>query len=78
MIRLHDLRHTAASLLATKATPKQVQEFLGHEDISTTMDIYVHLLDDERKETSKLMNSILENAEVCSGICSGSEDESVA
>ena len=36
VIRFHDLRHTAASLLAPHVTPKQLQEFLGHEDISTT------------------------------------------
>lgn len=38
-IRVHDLRHTAATLLASQATLKQVQEFLGHEDIATTGNI---------------------------------------
>lgn len=69
-IRLHDLRHTAATLLATKASPKQVQEFLGHEDIATTMNIYTHLLDSEKRATSNLMNTILETAAVCSEKCS--------
>lgn len=58
-IRLHDLRHTAASLLATKAKPKQVQGFLGHEDISTTMGLYAHLLDRDRQETSTIMREVL-------------------
>ncbi len=70
-IRLHDLRHTAATILATVASPKQVQEFLGHEDISTTMNVYTHLLDKERIETSKLLDSILKTSVFCSGNCSG-------
>ena len=69
-IRLHDLRHTAATLLATRATPKQVQNFLGHEDISTTMNTYTHLLDKERRATSGIMDGILKNSVFCSEKCS--------
>lgn len=58
-IRFHDLRHTAASLLAPHVTPKQLQEFLGHEDISTTLEIYTHVNDEQRKETSNAMNQII-------------------
>lgn len=72
-IRVHDLRHTAASLLATQATPKQIQDFLGHEDISTTMNIYTHLQDEDRKATSGIMDSILKNSVFCSEKCSESE-----
>lgn len=71
VIRLHDLRHTAATILATVASPKQVQEFLGHEDISTTMNIYTHLLDKERVETSNLLDGVLKTSVFCSGKCSG-------
>jgi integrase len=43
-IRLHDLRHTAASLhLARGENPKVVQEMLGHSTIAVTMDIYSHV-----------------------------------
>lgn len=65
IIRLHDLRHTAASLLATQATPKQIQGFLGHADIATTMETYTHLLDADRKSTSAIMDSILKKADIC-------------
>ena len=73
-IRVHDLRHTAASLLATQATPKQVQEFLGHSNIGTTMNIYAHILDDTRKATSGIMDGILKNSVFCSEKCSESPD----
>lgn len=72
-VRLHDLRHTAATLLATVATPKQVQEFLGHGDISTTMNIYAHLLDADRRATSDIMDTVLKGAASCSEKCSEME-----
>jgi integrase len=43
-IRLHDLRHTWATLaLAAGEHPKIVQERLGHANVSITLDIYSHL-----------------------------------
>ena len=43
-IRFHDLRHSCASLLLAHGVPmKQIQEWLGHSDFSTTANIYSHL-----------------------------------
>lgn len=43
-IRLHDLRHTCASLLIQRRTPLiEVQQWLGHSTLSTTADLYAHL-----------------------------------
>ena len=43
-IRFHDLRHSCASmLLANGVQMKQIQEWLGHSDFSTTANIYAHL-----------------------------------
>ena len=43
-IRFHDLRHSCASLLLANGVPmKQIQEWLGHSDFSTTANFYAHL-----------------------------------
>ena len=43
-IRLHDARHTHASLMLKQGIhPKVVQERLGHATISTTLDLYSHI-----------------------------------
>ncbi len=43
-IRYHDLKHSCASVLLANGVPmKQIQEWLGHSDFSTTANIYAHL-----------------------------------
>ena len=43
-IRFHDLRHSCASFLLANGVPmKQIQEWLGHSDFSTTANIYAQL-----------------------------------
>ena len=43
-IRFHALRHSCTSLLLKNGVPmKQIQEWLGHSDFSTTANIYAHL-----------------------------------
>ncbi|MFR1518593.1 MAG: tyrosine-type recombinase/integrase [Clostridia bacterium] len=43
-IRLHGLRHSKASYLHKLGfSPKEIQVWLGHVDISTMMDIYTHI-----------------------------------
>ena len=44
-IRMHDLRHTHATLMMKQgANPKIVQERLGHSSFAVTMDIYSHVV----------------------------------
>jgi integrase len=44
-MRFHDLRHSAATILLSMGVPvKVVQEILGHSNISTTLNIYAHVL----------------------------------
>ena len=43
-IRYHDLRHSCASLLlANGVSLKEIQDWSGHSDFSTTANIYSHL-----------------------------------
>ena len=59
-IRVHDLRHTAASLALLKGIPgKVVQEMLGHSHYSTTMDIYSHVDQELHIEASQKMDAVL-------------------
>lgn len=47
-LRIHDLRHTAASLMIKAgASIKVVQRQLGHATAAMTLDVYGHLYDDE-------------------------------
>ncbi|MBE42348.1 MAG: hypothetical protein CL742_02365 [Chloroflexi bacterium] len=56
-IRVHDLRHTAASLdLHECIAGKVMQEVLGHSNYSTTMNIYSRVAPDMRKKGSKQTN----------------------
>ena len=59
-IRLHDLRHTHATLLLKAGVnPKFVQERLGHESIAITLDLYGHVLPSMGREVAELVGRML-------------------
>jgi integrase len=54
--RIHDMRHTTASLLINQGLhPKIVQEHLGHHSISITLDRYGHLYE---TDTQRLADAL--------------------
>ncbi|MFO7547359.1 MAG: site-specific integrase [Acidimicrobiia bacterium] len=58
-LRIHDLRHTCASLLAAAgATPKAIQVHLGHSSITVTMDRYTHLFPSDVDDLVKRLDDI--------------------
>lgn len=59
-VRLHDLRHTHASfLIQSGENPKVIQERLGHKRVSTTLDIYGHLMDDMQDTAAGAMGAMI-------------------
>ena len=59
-VRLHDLRHTAATLLLAKGiNPKVVSEMLGHSNVSNTLNVYGHVLPHMQQEAADLMDRVL-------------------
>lgn len=53
-IRVHDLRHTAATLMLKWGEhPKVVQEMLGHSTISITLDLYSHTVPAMHREAAR-------------------------
>lgn len=62
-IRFHDLRHSCASLLLSNGVPmKQIQDWLGHSDFSTTANIYAHLDYNSKTASADAMVNGLANA----------------
>lgn len=58
-IRLHDLRHTAATLLLLQGVHvKVVSEMLGHASIAITLDLYSHVLPDMQREATAAMDRL--------------------
>lgn len=59
--RIHDLRHTHATLLLELGEhPKVVQERLGHKDISVTMDMYTHVTMTLQKQTADQFGALMD------------------
>lgn len=58
----HQLRHTYTSnLLSNRAAPKDVQELLGHSDVSTTMNVYAHSTRKEKRDSARLLDKVAGN-----------------
>jgi integrase len=59
-IRLHDLRHTCATLLlAQGVAPRVVMETLGHSGISLTMNTYIHVLPVLQRDAASKIDALL-------------------
>jgi hypothetical protein len=59
-VRLHDGRHTAATLLLGEGVhPRVVMELLGHSQMRTTMDIYSHVMPALAREAADRMSTVL-------------------
>ena len=58
--RFHDLRHLCASIMLLQGVNVKVaQERLGHKDITTTMNIYSHVLPSSAKEAAEKIGQLV-------------------
>ena len=63
-IRLHDLRHTHATiLLRARESPNVVSERLGHASVTVTLSIYSHVMPGDQRETAARFAALVGGAE---------------
>ena len=59
-VRLHDLRHGAATyMLAQRVPMKVVQEVLGHSQMSITAETYSYVLPELQREDADRLGDVL-------------------
>lgn len=58
--RFHDLRHTCASLLlASGVSPRTLMEWMGHSQISLTMNTYAHVMPAAKQDAADKLSALL-------------------
>ena len=58
-LHIHDLRHSAATLLASMGIPaKVVQEILGHSSVTITQNLYGHVIEGMQEEAMQRMDDL--------------------
>ena len=63
-IRLHDFRHSCASLLISSGAPiPMVSKYMGHASITETLNTYTHMLGTDLQGISNILNNINEKNE---------------
>lgn len=61
-IRIHDLRHSHASLLIELGfSPLLISERLGHENAETTLNTYSHLYPNKHSEVAETLSNLIKN-----------------
>lgn len=61
-IRVHDLRHTAATLMVLAGIPlKTVSHTLGHASLAMTADLYLHVIEEMQEQASEAMRRMLDS-----------------
>ena len=62
-IRLHDLRHTSATILLSNGAPiEAVKQRLGHSNASVTLNVYGHALEEDDRKASDTLARVFDQA----------------
>jgi len=60
-VRVHDLRHTCATLLLAQGVPARVvMEILGHSQISVTLNTYTHVVSELQQEAMNRIDDVFD------------------
>ena len=60
VVRFHDLRHAAVyALRKGGCDAKDIQAWLGHSDITTTLNVYGHVLNGDMDRLGQVMDRLL-------------------
>ncbi|MBV8444448.1 MAG: tyrosine-type recombinase/integrase [Candidatus Dormibacteraeota bacterium] len=60
MIRFHDLRHTAATVMLSRGVhPKAASEMLGHSTIAITLDLYSHVTENIQRQAAEAIDAAM-------------------
>ena len=63
-VHFHCLRHSfATNMYNAGMDMKDLQMWLGHSSISTTMDLYLHFLEKRIKESAKILENAMKKGE---------------
>ena len=58
-VRLHDCRHTAATLMLTRGVPVlTVSQILGHKNATETLNRYSHVLPDHQAVAARILDAL--------------------
>ena len=58
-IRIHDFRHSHATILLSKGLPVTViSKRLGHSDIAMTLNVYSHYIQNDENRVIEVINSL--------------------
>ena len=58
-IRLHDIRHSHASLLITNGVDVMtVSKRLGHTNTSTTLNLYAHVFEQNKRQVADILDAL--------------------
>jgi integrase len=62
-VRLHDIRHTVASLLKSLGVPaRDAQVILGHSRLAVTLEIYTHTDEEAQLDALTRLHDLLDEA----------------
>lgn len=62
-LRFHDLCHSAITFMLSQGVkPEVVQKIAGHSDVTTTLRVYRHVVEEDKKDAALVVDNYLKAA----------------